>query len=77
MTQPSTVRVGRNDAKSAWKKSSYSDHNGDCVELAEFGDVVAFRDSKDLYGPVVSVGRRTMATFVSALTSGQMAAGRR
>lgn len=77
MAQPSTVRVGRNDAKSAWKKSSYSSHNGDCVELAELGDVVGLRDSKDLQGSVVSVDRRTMATFFSALTSGQMAAGQR
>lgn len=76
MAQPSSVRVGRDDAKSAWRKSSYSDHNGDCVELAETGDVVSLRDSKDLHGPVVSVDRRTMTTFVCALTDGQMAAGR-
>ncbi|SCD56635.1 DUF397 domain-containing protein [Streptomyces sp. DvalAA-19] len=77
MVQPSTVRVGRNDAKAAWRKSSYSSHNGDCVELAELGDLVGFRDSKDHQGPVVSVGRRTMTTFVAALTSGHLAAGRR
>nr|WP_168723199.1 DUF397 domain-containing protein [Streptomyces sp. SAT1]ANO42788.1 DUF397 domain-containing protein [Streptomyces sp. SAT1] len=77
MAQPSTVRVRRYDVKSAWRKSSYSDHNGDCVELAELGDVVSFRDSKDLHGPVVSVDRQTVTTFISALTSGQMAAGRR
>ncbi|MGW3931344.1 DUF397 domain-containing protein [Streptomyces microflavus] len=77
MAQPSTVRVGRNDAKSVWRKSSYSGENGDCVELAELGDVVGVRDSKDHQGPVVSVNRRTMATFVAALTSGHLAAGRR
>ncbi|MEV7162991.1 DUF397 domain-containing protein [Streptomyces microflavus] len=77
MAQPSTVRVGRNDAKSVWRKSSYSSENGDCVELAELGDVVGVRDSKDHQGPVVSVNRRTMATFVAALTSGHLAAGRR
>lgn len=77
MAQPSTVRVGRNDAKAVWKKSSYSSHNGDCVELAELGDVVEVRDSKDHQGPVVSVNRRTMATFVAALTSGHLVAGRR
>lgn len=77
MAQPSTVRVGRNDAKTVWRKSSYSSHNGDCVELAELGDVVGVRDSKDHQGPVVSVNRRTMATFVAALTSGHLAADRR
>lgn len=77
MAQPSTVRVGRNDAKSVWRKSSYSGENGDCVELAELGDVVGVRDSKDRQGPVVSVNRRTMTTFVAALTSGHLAPGRR
>ncbi|WP_430478117.1 DUF397 domain-containing protein [Streptomyces sp. P11-1] len=77
MAQPSTVRVGRNSAKAVWRKSSHSSENGDCVELAELGDVVGVRDSKDHRGPVVTVGRQTMTTFVAALTSGHLAAGRR
>ncbi|MYT99864.1 MULTISPECIES: DUF397 domain-containing protein [unclassified Streptomyces] len=77
MAQPSTVRVGRNDAKTVWRKSSHSSHNGDCVELAELGDVVGVRDSKDHQGPAVLVNRRTMAAFIAALTSDHLAAGRR
>jgi hypothetical protein len=29
-----------------WRKSSHSDAEGQCVELAEAGDTVAVRDSK-------------------------------
>lgn len=76
MGQLSTVRVGRNDAKSVWRKSSYSGSNGDCVELAQLGHVVGVRDSKDHQGAVVSVNRRTMTIFVAALVSGHLAAGR-
>lgn len=30
-----------------WKKSSYSDNGGNCVEVAKLGDQAAVRDSKD------------------------------
>ncbi|MFF1464235.1 DUF397 domain-containing protein [Streptomyces sp. NPDC058330] len=76
MAQPSTVRVGYEDGRFVWRKSSYSDHNGDCVELAEAGHSVAFRDSKDSQGPVISVGRRAAVVFVSAMTEGRLSAGR-
>ncbi|NEA51597.1 DUF397 domain-containing protein [Streptomyces sp. SID10815] len=76
MAQPSTVRVGHEGTKLTWRKSSYSDHNGDCVELAELGEVVAFRDSKRIQGPVVSVDRWTLETFVAALVNGHMSTGR-
>ncbi|MEU5794280.1 DUF397 domain-containing protein [Streptomyces sp. NPDC047813] len=75
MDQPNTVRVGHKGAKAPWRKSSYSGSNGDCVELAELGNSVTLRDSKDYQGPVVSVGWRAMTTFVSALKSGHMVAG--
>ncbi|MFE7577514.1 DUF397 domain-containing protein [Streptomyces sp. NPDC057521] len=76
MAKPSIARVGRNDAKSVWRKSSYSGSNGDCVELAQLGHVVGVRDSKDHQGAVVSVNRRTMTTFVAALVSGHLTADR-
>lgn len=36
-----------------WFKSSYSQHGGDCVEVAHLVDVVGVRDSKDVTGPVL------------------------
>jgi hypothetical protein len=36
----------------AWRKSSYSGANGDCVQVAQLrSDVVAVRDSNDTHGP--------------------------
>ncbi|WP_063041404.1 DUF397 domain-containing protein [Nocardia grenadensis] len=36
-----------------WFKSSYSQHGGDCVEVAHLGEAVGVRDSKDVTGPVL------------------------
>ncbi|MBV9448999.1 MAG: DUF397 domain-containing protein [Streptosporangiaceae bacterium] len=30
-----------------WRKSSYSDTGGNCVEIAQAGTTIAVRDSKD------------------------------
>ncbi|MGH3697742.1 MAG: DUF397 domain-containing protein [Pseudonocardiaceae bacterium] len=50
-----------------WRKSSYSNPYGNCVELAELaGGLIAVRDSWDPGGPVQIVTRVTMAAFVRA-----------
>lgn len=38
-----------------WRKSSYSDAQGQCVELAAIGRGIAVRDSKDPDGPSLTV----------------------
>ncbi|MGS2640343.1 DUF397 domain-containing protein [Streptosporangium sp. G12] len=54
-------------ANAAWRKSSLSGANGDCVEVADLGDVVAVRDSKNPGGPKLVFTRDTWSTFVTQL----------
>src|ERR1700729_2182629 len=49
----------------AWKKSSASTTNGNCVEVACFpAGVVAVRDSKDKAGAVLRFGRDSWRQFL-------------
>ncbi|WP_079063910.1 DUF397 domain-containing protein [Streptomyces sp. NRRL F-4489] len=52
----------------AWRKSSYSDTGGDCVELTQLAPgATAIRDSKNVTGPQVIVTARAWASFIAAL----------
>ncbi|MFJ6919344.1 DUF397 domain-containing protein [Streptomyces sp. NPDC101133] len=53
-----------------WRKSSYSGSNGgECVEVADNCPTraVPVRDSKNPFGPVVTVGAGAWQAFVDAL----------
>ncbi|AXU14528.1 DUF397 domain-containing protein [Streptomyces clavuligerus] len=64
--------MNRKDPHSAqWRKSSYSNGNGNCVEVRLTPGTVAARDSKVTRGPEVTVGGRTWSTFVRALQDAQ------
>lgn len=51
-------------AAASWKRSSYSGGNGNCVEVALGGEGVSVRDSKEPFGPVLTVSWRQWAMFV-------------
>lgn len=58
----------------AWRKSSWSAYNGNCVEVGGLADGgVAVRDSKDAgRGPALTFGPQAWAAFVSALKNGDL-----
>jgi hypothetical protein len=50
-----------------WKKSTYSANSGNCVEVADLGDVVAVRDSKDPDGPELFFDAAAWAPFIAGI----------
>ncbi|MYV55483.1 DUF397 domain-containing protein [Streptomyces sp. SID3212] len=58
-------------SNAAWRKSSYSSGNGQCVEVAHIGDVVALRDSKDPTRPALVFAPREFDAFVCGVAGGE------
>lgn len=52
------------DEHAQWFKSSYSNGNGNCVEVRRGGTAVGARDSKQQAGPVMLVSRESWQAFV-------------
>jgi Domain of unknown function (DUF397) len=48
----------------AWRKSSYSNPSGNCVEAAELGGGVALRDSRFPDGPTLAFTSATWGAFL-------------
>ncbi|MFF7989227.1 DUF397 domain-containing protein [Kitasatospora xanthocidica] len=55
----------------AFKKSSYSGGNENCVEFALLPETVAIRDSKDPNGPALAIDRAAHAAFIDAVATGE------
>jgi len=57
-----------------WHKSSWSAYNGNCVEVAEVGDLILIRDTKDNgAGPILCFTRTAWREFVGGLKRGDVA----
>ena len=52
---------------SAWRKSTRSSGNGNCVELCDLEGEVVVRDTKDRNGPVLRFTDAGWRAFVTAL----------
>ena len=53
-----------------WRKSSYSgDNSGNCVEVADKGNQVLVRDTKDLTGPMLWIAPDAWRMFTGYLKS--------
>ncbi|GAA3735531.1 hypothetical protein GCM10022225_17740 [Plantactinospora mayteni] len=57
-----------------WRTSSRSGANGNCVEVADNGAIVAVRDSKDRSGPVLAFRPIAWASFAASLKNGMPSA---
>ncbi|GII81972.1 hypothetical protein Sru01_69540 [Sphaerisporangium rufum] len=56
----------------SWRKSTRSQQNGACVEIAQARSVVAIRDSKSPDGPVLIHGLDDWRAFVHGLKTGTL-----
>ncbi|MFH8636277.1 DUF397 domain-containing protein [Streptomyces goshikiensis] len=60
-----TARTSTTAPELLWQKSSYSGaEGGECIEVADTPGTVHVRDSKQLGGPVVTLGPAAWARFV-------------
>ncbi|MET8630947.1 DUF397 domain-containing protein [Kitasatospora sp. NPDC004669] len=59
-------------AHAAWRKSTYSAQEGQCVEVADgFSGQMPVRDSKDPEGPALIFPAEAWHSFVSAVRAGE------
>jgi hypothetical protein len=56
--------------RAAWRKSSRSGGQGNCVEVADTPAAIGVRDSKDPKGPVLVFTRADWQEFVDGVKSG-------
>jgi hypothetical protein len=56
-----------------WRKSSYSNNGGECVEVAPASSgAVVIRDSKNPTGPTLKLTATEWRTFLRAVKSGRV-----
>jgi predicted secreted Zn-dependent protease len=62
-------------SRAQWRKSSHSSGNGACVEMAETGDLIAVRDSKDPAGPKLIFTAPEWEAFTAGVRDGEFDLG--
>jgi len=55
----------------SWRKSSWSTFNSNCLEVAEMGNYVLVRDSKDP-GPMLKFSCSEWAAFIDRIKHGSL-----
>ena len=54
-------------SRAAWRKSTYSNNGGNCIEIAARPGAVAVRDSADPAGPALAFTPHQWTAFTSTL----------
>lgn len=67
--------IAKTGPPGAWRRSSYSGTNGECVEAATSGHAVIIRDSKDPEGARLVFGHATWRIFATGIKAGGRAQG--
>lgn len=59
-------------ARAHWRKSSRSNQEGACVEVADLHTTVGVRDSKDPAGPHLTFSRDAVADLAARIRKGDL-----
>ncbi|OLT36761.1 hypothetical protein BJF79_30655 [Actinomadura sp. CNU-125] len=59
-------------ARAQWRKSSRSNQQAACVEVADLAAAVGVRDSKDPSGPVLTFSRQAVADLAHRIREGHL-----
>lgn len=71
---PQGMATGADELAVVWWKSSYSNHESACVEMARIGqETIAFRDSKNPSGAFLIFPRSEVLAFVAGAARGEIA----
>lgn len=63
-------------SRAAWRKSTYSNNGGACVEVAtNLPGIVAVRDSKDPAGPALIFSTDSWHAFIYGMKAQQLSLG--
>ena len=54
-----------------WRRSTFSGQNGDCVEVAEIGDLILVRNSNRPHVGTLEFTRSEIAAWVSGCKAGE------